>query len=115
MESRSRLLSYALVFLVGACAAVQVLERVADRRRRSATESFQKLVGGLGFGPALDLSDCAFGFDPRLDGSCSASVGPLPGAGCFCGRHGGLFSYLPPRPGGAGGVRGGGHPIPPRD
>ena len=115
MEARSRLLFYVLLFLVGASGAVLMVEHGADRRRQAATQSFQKLVGGLGFGPVLDLSGCAFGFDPRLDGSCSAAVGPLPGGACFCGRHGGLLSYPPLRRGKTNGARGGGYAIPPRD
>ena len=111
MEARSRLLFYLLLALVGASGAVLLVEHRIDQRKQSATESFQKLVGGLGFGSVLDLSGCAFGFDPRLDGCCSASVGPLPGGACFCGRHGGLLSYPPNTKG----MRGGDDAIPPRN
>ncbi len=89
-------LPVALVLLAGAAAAVLT----AEGRDRSAAraEEFQRLVGGVGFGPALDLSACAFGLDPRLDGSCSADSGPVPGGACFCPRHcGSVFSFPPLR------------------
>jgi hypothetical protein len=81
-----------LLLLVAASAAILV----AGSRPPAHTEEFQRLVGGLGFGPALDLSGCAFGFDPRLDGGCAEECGPVPGAACFCPRHAGsVFSYPP--------------------
>src|SRR5262249_60921939 len=94
MESRGRGLLVVLGLLVAGTVAVLVLEgRVRDQRRRTA-EEFQRLTGGVGFGPALDLSNCAFGFDPRLDGSCAEDYGPVPGGTCFCPRHAGsLFFY----------------------
>ena len=51
---------------------------------------FQHLVGGLGFGPALDLSRCEPSFDPRLCPACTQDVGPLPGGMIFCPHHTGL-------------------------
>ena len=62
----------------------------------AAGRDFQGLVGGLGFGAALDLEGCPFAFDPRLDGGCAAAVGPVPGGACFCGRHGGPFPVPSP-------------------
>ena len=57
---------------------------------------FQRLVGGLGFGPAADPSRCAFCFDPRLSPSCPHDFGPVPGGACFCPYHGcSVFSYPP--------------------
>jgi hypothetical protein len=49
--------------------------------------AFHGLVGGLGFGPALDLSPCEFSFDPRLCPACSQDVRPLPGGMFFCPYH----------------------------
>jgi hypothetical protein len=81
-----------LLLLVVASAAVLV----AEDRSLAHTEEFQRLVGGLGFGPALDLSGCAFGFDPRLDGGCAEECGPVPGGASFCPHHAGsVFSYPP--------------------
>jgi hypothetical protein len=50
---------------------VLIEDATAQRRRAQRSEDFQRLVGGLGFGPALDLSRRPNEFDPRLaDGSC---------------------------------------------
>ncbi len=94
MESRGAGVLVALLLLTaGAAAALS-----AGGRDGGRAEEFQGLVGGLGFGPAVDLSGCAFGFDPRLDGGCALDRGSVPGAACFCPRHAGsLFSYPPPR------------------
>jgi hypothetical protein len=48
-------------------AGVILLTEAGTQAAESArAEEFQRLVGGLGFGPAVDLSGCAFAFDPRL-------------------------------------------------
>src|SRR5579871_3846529 len=90
----------ALVILAGASAAV--LAAGGRGRDSSRGEEFQRLVGGLGFGPALDLSACPFGFDPRLDGTCGEDCGAVPGGRCFCPRHAGSVFFYPPLPDGAG-------------
>jgi hypothetical protein len=96
MERRGRVLSLVLLLLTGAACAVAVGEQLAQRQRLAQTERFQRLLGGIGFGPAVDLSGCPFGFDPRLDGSCAEERGPIPGGSCFCPRHAGsLFYYAP--------------------
>jgi hypothetical protein len=96
VESRGVGLLVVLLILACAAGAVLVGEDLADRRRADRSEQFQRLVHGLGFGPALDLSGCAFGFDPRLDGTCSNDGGPVPGGGCFCPRHASsIFEYGP--------------------
>ena len=48
---------------------------------------FQRLVGGLGFGPALDLSRCDFTFDPRVGNVCPGNLGPIPSGRVFCPEH----------------------------
>ena len=53
-------------------------------------------MGGLGFGPALDLSGCAFSFDPRLDGCFAEERGPIPCGGAFCPRHACSVFFYPP-------------------
>jgi hypothetical protein len=98
METRSRVLIVVLLLLCVAAGAVLAGEQRVSSERHASGEAFQRLVGGLGFGPAVDLSGCAFGFDPRLDGSCAEECGPIPGGGCFCPRHAGsLFNYPPLR------------------
>ena len=95
MESRGRVLLLLLVLLAGAAGAVLAAENLA-RPGPERDEPFQRLVGGVGFGPALDLSGCAFSFDPRLDGACAEECGPIPGGGYFCPRHAmSVFFYRP--------------------
>src|SRR5262245_40092121 len=99
MESRGIGLLIVLLLLTGAAGVVVVTESRAQHRREAHAAEFQRLVGGVGFGPALDLSGCAFGFDPRLDGSCAEEDGPVPGGVCFCPRHAGSLFCYPPLPG----------------
>ena len=99
MESRGMGLLIVLVLLVMGATAILVGEGRARERRQLHAEEFQHLTGGVGFGPALDLSGCAFGFDPRLDGTCAEDCGPVPGGSCFCPRHAGSVFFYPPLPG----------------
>ena len=92
MESRGLTVLFGLMLMAGSAMAVLVVEGIDTPERDSAVD-FQKLTGGIGFGPAIDLSGCAFGFDPRLDGACSEDCGPLPGGACFCPRHAGSVWY----------------------
>jgi hypothetical protein len=80
-----------------AVAAIGVLgaDGLLQRRRAERAEEFQRLVKGLGFGPAVDLSRCAFSFDPRLCGSCPQDWGPIPGGVYFCPRHGCSILFYP--------------------
>jgi len=96
MDSRVSYLFFILLFLTCTAGAVLVADPWRQSGRKAQAESFQKLVGGVGFGPAVDLSGCAFSFDPRLDGTCSADYGPIPGGACFCPRHAGSLFYYPP-------------------
>jgi hypothetical protein len=85
-----------LVAALGA-AAVLVYEGRSRPVREAAAAEFQRLVGGLGGGPAVELSGCAFNFDPRLGPRCQQDGGPIPGAGPFCPYHGcAVFSYPSP-------------------
>jgi hypothetical protein len=95
ITARSTPLFFLLLLATAAAAAVLAVE--AAKPQAAHAEAFQRLVGGTGFGPALDLDGCAFGFDPRLDGSCGADHGPVPGGTCFCPRHAcSVFAYPPP-------------------
>ncbi|HWG43369.1 MAG TPA: hypothetical protein VN688_11340 [Gemmataceae bacterium] len=96
MESRAAGLLLILLILTVAAVAVLVAEGHAERRREARAEEFQQLVGGLGFGPATDLSNCVFAFDPRLEGSCSLGHGLIPGGACFCLWHAGSLLPYPP-------------------
>jgi hypothetical protein len=88
--------SAALTTLVIAAGAVLVSDYLSAGRREETTKEFQHLVGGLGFGPAVDLSRCAFSFDPRLCTSCQENLGPIPGGVFFCPHHAcSILYYLP--------------------
>jgi hypothetical protein len=104
-------LFFLLLLLAGAAGAVLVVE--GQQRGTARAEQFQRLMGGVGFGPAVDLSVCAFGFDPRLDGDCALETGPVPGGACFCPRHAGSVFFFPPLEGGpALAAEGGGDGLP---
>jgi hypothetical protein len=96
MESRVASLFFLLLLLTGAAGTVLVVEDRRGHEPNARAESFQCLVGGLGFGPALDLSDCASNFDPRLEGSCSMDYGPIVGGACFSSRRVGSVFFYPP-------------------
>jgi hypothetical protein len=96
MGSRGSGLFLLLLALAGTAGAVLVVEARRVRELPARAESFQRLVGGLGFGPALDLSDCASDFDPRLEGSCAMDYGPIAGGACFSSRQAGSVFFYPP-------------------
>jgi hypothetical protein len=75
------------VILVLSCAAAAIVLIESPDRHAGEGADFQRLMGGLGFGPALDLSRCANSFDPRLCPHCPADSGPVPGGGPFCPQH----------------------------
>ena len=103
MEARGRAVTILLVVLVIGSGVILAVDPASSGG--PAGDSFQLLVGGFGGGPAVGPGGCEFALDPRHENSCSASLGPVPGGGCFCGRHTGLLSH-PPRGGG------GGYPLP---
>jgi hypothetical protein len=96
-----RLLLALILALAAGAAAVLVADSAAGREERAA--DFQRLVGGLGFGPAAELSRCAFSFDPRLCPGCPQDLGPIPAGAAFCPYHGCSILYYPPLDPGAGG------------
>ena len=99
MEKRACALLLVLVLLTAAAIAVLVAEERAARHREARAGEFQRLVGGLGVGPATDLSVCASAVDPRLEGRCSLGYGPVPGGACFCPWHAGAALSSPPAAG----------------
>ncbi|HEY7423334.1 MAG TPA: hypothetical protein VH682_03750 [Gemmataceae bacterium] len=96
MEKRAAGLLLILVFLTMTAVTILVAEGRTERLGEARTEKFQHLVGGLGFGPATDLSTCVFAFDPRLEGNCSLGHGLVPGGDCFCLWHAGSLLPYPP-------------------
>ena len=91
-----RLLLALVLALAASAAAVLVADPAAGRERRERAAEFQRLVGGLGFGPAADLARCAFSFDPRLCPGCPQDLGPIPAGAAFCPYHGCSILYYPP-------------------
>jgi hypothetical protein len=86
------LVAVTLALVAGAAAAVANTNRV-DPARTERSREFQRAVGGLGLGTALDLSRCARGFDPRVEDACSGRHDPAPWSAPACPRH---KSLLPP-------------------
>jgi hypothetical protein len=96
MSPRSPGILFALIVTLAIAAALAVcVESPAQRRRTAGSREFQQLVGGLGFGPAADLSRCAFSFDPRLCPDCAQNHGPIPAGVYFCPHHGCSILYYP--------------------
>ena len=82
-----------MVAIAGVLLATNGWARTVNNDRR---EEFQRLVGGLGCGPAADLSRCAYSFDPRLCSDCPLQYGAAPGGACFCPQHACSILYYPP-------------------
>jgi hypothetical protein len=85
-----------LLALIAATALVLTQEASYQTQRTERSEEFQRLVGGLGCGPSLDLSHGGFSFDPRLADQPTYDEGPLPGGARFSGEQGrSIFYYVP--------------------
>lgn len=88
-----------LVSLIGLSAAASAIVLAESRRNPVAagrSREFQQMLGGLGFGPAIDLSRCTLAFDPRLGPMCESQFGPIPGGGFVCPHHAcSVFDYSP--------------------
>lgn len=95
-RTRPILLLSLLSILAVAAGTTLVIDAAAQRRHAERAEEFQSLVGGLGLGPALDLSRDPFRFDPRLADECADEVGALPGGGRYGPDHAGSVFHYPP-------------------
>jgi len=89
------MLLMAIAALAIAAIAVIVVDASPERADQKRSGEFQRLVGGLGFGPSLDLSRCAFSFDPRIESDCHWNTSPIPGGYCFCPQHASSIFYYP--------------------
>ena len=99
----SLLLAFAAAVSSG---ALLLLTHFPERGSQSEAAEFQRLIGGLGFGPALDISRCDISFDPRLGSMCPESVWPIPGSSFLCPHHASsIFSYGYVEPGGSGNTK----------
>lgn len=92
----------AILMLAGGAVAVIVADGLSGSERAEKREEFQRLVGGLGFGPETDLSRCAFCFDPRLCPACPKDLGPIPVGTWMCRHHGCSIFFFSPLTGKAG-------------
>jgi hypothetical protein len=94
-REQARLL-FVLAALVAAALAVLAVEALPQAPKNVQAAEFQRLVGGLGFGPALDMSQCPFCFDPRLAVACQHEFSPIPGGYYFCPQHACSLLHYPP-------------------
>jgi hypothetical protein len=95
MRPQAPLVLLAAILTLTVAAGVIVLVESGDRGGAARAKEYQELVGGLGFGPAVDLSRCANSFDPRLCHHCPADFGPIPGGTPFCPQHACSVLYYP--------------------
>lgn len=66
------------------CAAAVCVALPRDAGRAARSDEFQRLVGGLGLGPATTLPPCEPDFDPRVGAVCDGAIDPVPAGGAFC-------------------------------
>jgi hypothetical protein len=84
--TRSRMLTGGLMATMAVAAGLALAALNKPEPPDRAAE-FHHLVGGLGFGPGIDLSRCEAAFDPRLCPHCAWDTGPIPGGREFCPHH----------------------------
>ena len=92
-DGATKLILAVLALVAGAVVVASIGDGRSDRAAATGRE-FQRLVGGLGLGPALDLSRCMPAFDPRVGAVCPERVGPIPSGDAFSPDHAG--AVLPP-------------------
>jgi hypothetical protein len=85
--------SFVLVALTGL-----LILAMGQRGSGRAGSEFQRTVGGLGLGPAVDLSVCGYLYDARIVRDCPHETGPLPGTSVLCPGHRLLFPSSPVKP-----------------
>lgn len=90
-----RLLLVGITLLAIASATAVALDSLLSAERPHA-EEFQRMLGGFGLGPAIDLGGCPLCFDARATWSCKEDAGAVPGARFFCRHHAcSVFRYSP--------------------
>ena len=82
-----RLILASLIGLFVAASAIVLAESRRNPATASRSREFQQMLGGLGLGPAIDLSRCTLAFDPRLGAVCDSQWGPISGGGFVCPHH----------------------------
>ena len=91
------ILFWTIAALVTAAFAVPMIHHMSVDAREMRSQEFQRLVGGLGLGPATDLARCPFSFDPRLGDACQADQRPIAGGAYFCPHHASSIFFYPQR------------------
>ena len=94
----SVILLIAILVLAMAALAVLLGDLQSQARQDARFADVQRLLHGLGLGPATDLSRCSFSFDPRLGFSCPEDHGPVPCGSWFCPHHACSVFYYPGLP-----------------
>jgi hypothetical protein len=76
-------LGFAVVLGAAGAAALVAGSGAQAERARPEGRAFQRLVGGLGLGPSLDLAHGDAAFDPRVTSPASARFEPIPAGDVF--------------------------------
>ncbi len=95
----NRCMAYGFMTLVVCAGGIVAHEACPQPAATAQQTEFQSLVGGLGLGSGVDVSQCSFSFDPRLERSCPHGTGPIPAGFCLCSEHMSsvtVYSALPP-------------------
>ena len=100
-KAPSILCAVVMALAVGA-GIVLVVDPHCHLKQAEGSQEFQRLVGGLGLGPAMDLSQCDFSFDPRIGNVCPEDEAPIPGGVYFCPHHACSIFFYPQSGGGDG-------------
>lgn len=82
-------LAVATAALLAAAGGALLAGALRPASAAARSEEFQRLVGGLGYGTATDLSPCAPAFDPGVGGGCTCGTDPVPGGFAYCPHHSG--------------------------
>lgn len=94
----SALLLSTILALTFVATALVVVDNWFVSGRRAESDEFQRLMGGLGTGPALTMSPCEFSFDTRIASTRPASYHPLICGEYFCPQQTISIFYLRPLP-----------------
>jgi hypothetical protein len=81
---RTDALTLAVLALAATATAAVAVRSARPARERADSREFQRLVHGLGLGPATDLSRDESAFDPRVGAVCPERFHPILAGDAFC-------------------------------
>ena len=81
------------ILVVGFASLLLAFDPWLARKAGPTNEQFQRLVGGLGMGPATTLAADESRFDPRVSATSTLDLAPVPGGGWLGGAE--ACSILP--------------------